>query len=234
MMEDPDANIYKHLMMALIIGIIITLAFNLYMRERIMENEGFSELYFLDHQNLPDEMVMGQEYNVSFTFANHEQKTQEYLLVIESKHLNHTRNITLADGQKAEITIGLTPEERTHKVMAHITQTGKTVLSKVRDLGYETRHISLQGLSELHQNLTIQELTENPVTEYVREDRTSGNTTTLLIQNKTYKAEGGNLIFEIVSHETIWEVIPQPFIIALYKTEKAGQPLQIHFWHEVR
>ena len=54
-----DKELYKSLVLVIIISILIVLAFNIYMKNKIMQKEGFSEIFFNRYELLPDKIYIG-------------------------------------------------------------------------------------------------------------------------------------------------------------------------------
>lgn len=73
---NEEESLYKTIILALIIGIVVVVLTLVLTRP---EQETFTELYFNDHQNLPDYIDQNEEYSYSFTIANHEKSGIEYV-----------------------------------------------------------------------------------------------------------------------------------------------------------
>jgi len=73
--ETEDESLYNAMIWALSIGIIIVIA-TLFLTKP--PEESFTELYFNNHQNLPEYVELGKQYNYSFTISNLENKDTQY------------------------------------------------------------------------------------------------------------------------------------------------------------
>ncbi len=121
-MKSNEDSIYNAIIIALVIGIIIVIITLIYFRP---EPETFTELYFNDHQDLPK--YSQNEYNFSFTIANHENKDFEYTYRIniddivieenkvfiknkENKTIEKTIQFNIEDKSKIQVQVS-TPKE---------------------------------------------------------------------------------------------------------------------------
>ena len=79
-----EDQLYNSLIISLIIGIIIVLVTLILFKP---EKENFTQLYFNDHQSLPE--YSQNSYNLSFTIDNHENQDYNYTYVITSIENNN-------------------------------------------------------------------------------------------------------------------------------------------------
>jgi len=230
-----DSSLYKSLSVVLIISIVITLAFNLYMRERIRESEGFSELYINDHRDLPRDMVIGETYNITFTFTNHEINPETYTYEVDSQLINYSRQIRLAVGETAQVTVSVTPKQGPWGVtMYSVTQT-RNILATTQNSTMPIQSFNVSGFGEiLHENITLQEIAAKPLSRYVSEYTQDSNSTQQRQANYTIKTDGESITLEKTEEITNTINIPRPFIMKVYKAgDKKGEELEVHFWYQV-
>ncbi|HHQ45468.1 MAG TPA: hypothetical protein ENN13_04965 [Candidatus Altiarchaeales archaeon] len=162
-MDNLEERFYKQITLALILGIIFTAAFNTYMRREFTSNSGFTELYFEDHQTLPKIMKVNHTYNITFTFTNHENDDQEYVLEIETPEKKIRQNIFLGKTQGMTIMLEVTPENQGW-LITKTTNITKKQTKKISGGSLETITLNIKGLGEiLNHNTTIQELRERPI-----------------------------------------------------------------------
>lgn len=72
---EEDTSIYKAIIIALILGIIIVIITLIIARPK---PETFTELYFNEHEELPKYIKLSKQYNYSFSLANHEKIQTQY------------------------------------------------------------------------------------------------------------------------------------------------------------
>lgn len=104
-------------------GIII------YLEGNPPKGEQFTEIYFSNHTSLPKHMVIGKEYNISFTIIPHENCVYEYSLNY-SGDVFFTGELIVPEGENKTIQHKFTPDK--------ISETDKfTVMLKCRNKIYD-------------------------------------------------------------------------------------------------
>jgi len=64
----------------LIILCLILFGIIIYLEDNPPKKEQFTEIYFTNHTSLPTKMIIGKQYNISFTIVPHEKCIYEYSL----------------------------------------------------------------------------------------------------------------------------------------------------------
>lgn len=100
-----EDTLYNILIAISIIGIIVILVLIFTTKT----TESFTELYFEDHQNLPNEIELNQEYTFQFTIHNLENEAttynyKVYLLIDDQTQSIDSKSITLNNNETATIT----------------------------------------------------------------------------------------------------------------------------------
>jgi len=169
-MEELDEGLYKAITVALVVGIIFSVAFNLYMRHRIMSGEGFTELYFMDHEDLPEVIEVDEAVNVSFTFRNHEGSKKMYVVEVDSPAGKARQTVPLEDEGSLTLTLNITPRNETWMVSSRIDRKEQTKRG-VDGSGFEVIPLEVEGFGEILQvNTSIEELKREPFTYSYREE----------------------------------------------------------------
>lgn len=82
---NEDESLYKAIIIALVIGIVIVIATLLLTKSN---PETFTELYFNNHKELPNFVQENKSYDYSFVISNHEGKDVEYNYTISETLIN--------------------------------------------------------------------------------------------------------------------------------------------------
>jgi len=77
-MEPSERTIVYGLVAACIVGIIIVGGFLFFAQGTIVSSQGFSELYFVDHQKLPNVIVENEPLSFLFTVVSHNKEPMNY------------------------------------------------------------------------------------------------------------------------------------------------------------
>ncbi|MGA7678203.1 MAG: DUF1616 domain-containing protein [Dehalococcoidia bacterium] len=110
------SKLYKALTIFLIVAIVATLGFIIYMVATPQKGEKFTEFYILSTegkaQNYPKQVILGEPVDILIGIANHEYKPTSYQVKIKVGDIETTEvNIgTLANGEKWEEIISFTPQ----------------------------------------------------------------------------------------------------------------------------
>ena len=214
----------------MIVGIFFAAGFNLYMRGKIMEDEGFSELYFEGHEDLPDELVVNASYSVSHTFTNHEGEAKAYVVEVETPHGVVKGRHVLPDGGEKTITFNFTATGEGHEVVVDaFTRNVKSIPGG--DIGLVKQEVGVLG-EALSQNLTLKML---PKTYSRKSYSQTGGSETWITRNTTIESAKERiriLELEDYSRKTLTR---RPYTVKLY-TEGAGkeEELEIHFWATIK
>jgi hypothetical protein len=231
-----DESLYWGVFVALVVGIIFALGFNLFMRERIAADDAFSELYFTDHRNLPYVVEVGGVYSVGFAFANYEGENITYTWEAG----DFASSFVVEDGGRLEVDFNW-------------TVSGDDVV-----LAVSSRHLSddLFGALEVEplvfsldvfgDSLNVN-LSSSPLSFFSEDyrvieqgvDTVSGvelalNRTTYSFENITFHVSDGRVHVESIRYSETIQNLRQPFIVKLYRGEAKDDPLQIHFWHLIK
>ena len=234
--EPYDGELYKAVAAALIAGIILTTAFNLYMRGKIAGDDAFTELYFNDHRSLPPKMQAGGHYNVPFSFTNHEGHPKTYAWAVESYDMNMTHNITLYDGDTAYLIVEVSPSEPTWNVTFDSYANTTTIIGGYGNSTLEPVSLYAAGLGRVfNANLTLADLRGGEYRVYYEAESVGENSTHTSYVNSTLAADGDVIISNSVARSVDSVLARKPFIIKVYGLgDKADEALEIHYWYEVR
>jgi hypothetical protein len=235
MMKKDLDGMFKAFVVVLLVGILFTLISNAYMREKIQNTGGFTELYFNDHQNLPEDVRVNNSYNVSFTFTNHEVEPTAYVYSVDSPARNFSHEINLGVGESATVQIVVTPSDRYWNVAGFIDSFRTDVLKNFGNSTIETREVLVGRLGKiLYENLSIKELESNPIRSWVVNNSTIQNNTDYEEVNASLHASGNQILLDTIERRVYATSIKKPFIIKLYKKgDRKGDELEIHYWQEV-
>ena len=246
-------DLYKAIIVACAIGIVITLIFVMFMRTEIMSEEGFTELYFNEHRELPSEMEINESYSISFTLSNHELETTKYIYEVDSKVEQFKENITLLPGESAVFTLSITPTDKGWELFSSITQEYEDKLDILKDMlmakeskfGLIIDNVSHRYIPIAHQvdrfgyvfhtNLSVDELREKSFNKYYRYEEIGIDRTIHKCQNITVFVENEEIYLSSNQSEQIYFSERSPFIVKAYRyDEDMDKELEIHFWYEVK
>lgn len=248
-----DDDLHNAIILACVIGIVITLVFVVFMRAEIMSEEGFTELYFGEHRKLPDEMEINDPYDISFTLSNHELETTKYIFEVDSKIEKFKENITLLPGESAVFTLSITPTDKGWELFSNITQGYENKLDILKDTLVARENefrLIIDNISHryvptshqvdrfgyvFHTNLSVDELKEKPFKKYYRYQEVGINRTIYKCQNITVFVENEEIYLSSKQSEAIYLSERSPFIVKAYRyDEDRDKELEIHFWYEVK
>lgn len=247
-----DDELYKAIIVACAIGIVITVAFVVFMRIEIMSEEGFTELYFTEHRELPGEMRINESYNASFMITNHELETTSYIYEVDSKLESVKENITLLPGESAVITLSITPTDKGWELSSNITQEYENKIDIFDDTfvaGENEFKLIIDNTSHshlpishyvdqfgyiVHTNLSIDELKEKPFNKYYRYEDIGTSRSIYKEQNITVFVKNDEIYLSSNQSEQIYITQRSPFIVKAYEYDAdMDEELEIHFWYEV-
>jgi len=248
-----DDDLHNAIILACVIGIVITLVFVVFMRAEIMSEEGFTELYFGEHRKLPGEMEINESYNISFTITNHELETTRYIFEVDSKIEKFKENITLLPGESAVFTLSITPTDKGWELFSNITQGYEnkldifkdTLVARENEFGLIIDNISHRYVPISHQvdrfgyvfhtNLSVDELKEKPFKKYYRYENICINKSVRKEQIVTIFVKNNEIYLNSNLSEEIYLSERSPFIVKAYRyDEDMDKELEIHFWYEVK
>jgi len=246
--------IHEAILIVLAAGIVITVAFNFMARIQIQGGEGFTELYFKDHQDLPEYLELNKTYNISFVITNHEQNITTYIYEIQSSVMNLTENVTIYPGGEKRIYLRMTPEEKAWVMEFTTSESYADKLELVNDSkiaevsgtnlilesGEVQRYLPLSHNVETfgyiyHTNLSKEELEEKPFSKYYKYEDVGVNRSVSREQNTTLFVKGGEVFFDAHSKKSIFTMQREPFRVMLYKYDpEKTDALEIRFWYEFK
>ena len=243
-----DKHLYRSLVIVLVIGIILTLTFNLYMRHKVMQQEGFSVLYFEDHKNLPDKLVVGDNFTTEITLVNHELQTEEYVFEVESSIYNYSKDITLNSGEYARFVLDVVVDDRVYNMKFSEERHFDDVISEDGFMA-ERNDVILKGFSDkylpvsfnidrfgeiLHTDLDLEELKNNPL-ESTR-SYVSSSDRVYEEEYETMKLYIKDDVIRVMTNieQKLMISMKEPFVVKFYKVgDKIDNELEVHFWYEV-
>ncbi len=231
MMKDFQLPI-KPLFAILMLGIVISIFLNIYTREVSKLDEGYTELYLNDNKEVPKQMKIGNSYNISFGFTNHELMETQYNYEAESDALKYTGNVSLEPGESATITLILRPITNSYNFTLDV-RTNRT--SALTNSTVTIASFDVNGFGKiLHQNLSIEELEVKPFRQFKEETLNGEKTFEHTSINTTLSSKNGTIYTQTIGDEEHSTIIARPFTIKLYKLGgKKDDPQEIHFWYEL-
>ena len=249
MMEEKE--LYKSLAIVLIISIVIVLAFNLYMRSKIMEKEEFSLLYFDDHELLPEKVYINESFNISIGIANHKSNITNYILEIKSNLTNFSNKYNLHPDEYKEIELNINPQEKGWELLFSTNQVNTVKLNSVdgsisdqQDSDYSINGTieyyplshNLSGFGEVyHTNLTVQELEQTPFIKNYNLTQTKQNRTETNSEDIRIYMDNGQVYSESNITESVFTSLKSPFVVKFYEVgSNVNNILDIYFWYEVK
>ena len=251
---------YKTLVLILITGIILTAIFNLYMRNKIIQQESFSEMYFHNHQFLPETLYLNESFNLSLRISNHETATTNYILEIDSEISNFSQEYMLTPNQHKDIELEIKPTgeewqllfstktEDTTKIDVidgFIASTSDSNYISSEEPMYYPLSYNLTGFGEIyHTNPTIEELMENPFTYHSETSETTNEIQSTKTEDLTLHVKDNKVYSTSIISETINFSPKNRFTIRFYK-ERKNQNIfsstwnnpniqEIYFWYEIK
>jgi len=247
-MEDND--FYNAFIWACIIGIILTIAFIVWMKGVINEREQFNELYFNQHRELPKEMELNKTYSISFTVSNHELRGNNYIYEIVSDIKTQKHNFSLLPEETAIFSVQVTPTNRTWnthtEIQKHVNFTLDATnlaiynLPELQIINTTITHTSLShnlsGLGEIyHTNLSIEELGEKPFTKMSNQYQYTNNISTNTTTKTILSILDNTLFYERSESKTIdTNFERKPFLVNVYKQNaEKGDEYSVYFWYEL-
>ena len=230
-----DKNLYYSITVALVFGILFAIAFNFFMREKIAADDGFSELYFTDHKNLPSIVDLNGTYDVSFKFTNYEGVNVTYFIEVGD---SEPQSIVLEDGGVVEVDFKWVSEGEYNL----FTVSTNYQVNTSQDIDFlDPLTVGLDGLGEGALNINI---SSTPLSFYSNSssvvergvDTSSGvemalDMTVLTSTNKTLHLIDTRLFMSEHTVSVTTYNLKQPFAVKLYKGDVKDNPLQIHFWY---
>lgn len=251
-LSDREGAFYNAIIIACIISIVLAIPFFFFMKKEIAMEGSFTELYFTEHKELPEILVINETYDVSFTISNHEVVATDYIYEIDSKIEKFRENISLAPEQEAVITLSITPQDNGWEVESNITEEYRNrldviegVLAEVSqyELDIDNRSVTnyvpishnVTGFGYIfHTNLSIDGLREKPFNKLYRFEEISANKSVSKVQNITLFVIGDELFLNSHELEVVRILEREPFVVKLYRyDEELGEELDIYFWYEV-
>ena len=92
-----ENNLYNSILFALIIGIVLSLGVNIWMRGEIKKEEGFSELYFEEHRQLPEVIELNNE---SYEISEEEKEAYEVSTLLQQVIIKYKDRKTIEKHRK--------------------------------------------------------------------------------------------------------------------------------------
>lgn len=119
-MEEEKKVIYA-IIAACIIGIFIV---GFLVVTYIPMKEGFSELYFEEHEELPKGITVGEEEQFAFTVASHELNTASYKYVVSlDEEILEEGSFTLDPDENITVNVPFTPTNSSLTLVRNLTTT---------------------------------------------------------------------------------------------------------------
>ena len=252
-----ENDLYKPLVITLIIAIIIITILNLSVRHKVLEKEGFSELYFEQHRQLPQKIVINKSYEIFVTISNQELDTTNYILEIDSKIYNFSKQITLESGKYKTFSMNINTLNNIYNLIFDITQTNSGIINKKGIINKNKKNMnSINNYLPIscnigtfgpvyHVNLTHNELLKKPFNKYYEYSNQTSNYQTYNSENITIftkyntinnlnNDDNNKIFYNIQKNEKTLITIKNPFIIKFYKENTPiNNELEIHFWYEI-
>jgi len=248
MMEDKE--LYKSLVIVLIISIVIVLTFNLYMRNKTMEKEEFSLVYFDDHELLPEKIRLNESFNISIGIANHKSNITNYILEIKSNLTNFSNKYILKPGEYKEVKLNINPQEKEWNLLFSTNQVNTVKLNSVdgsisnqQDSDYSINGTieyyplshNLSGFGEVyHTNLTIQELEQTPFIKNYNLTQTKQNRTEIKSEDIMIYVKNKEVYSKSNITDSVSTSLKSPFVVQFYEVGSDSEDvLDIYFWYEI-
>lgn len=245
-----EKELYKSLIIVLIISIFVVLAFNLYMKNKISEKEEFSLVYFEDHELLPEKIYINESFNITVGIANHKSNITNYVLEVKSNLTNFSNKYTLYPDEYKKIKLNINPQEKKWELLFSINQFNTVKLESINGsiskkqysnysingtIEYYPLSHNLSGLGEVyHTNLTVQELEQTPFTKHYNLTQTKQSRTEINSENIRIYVKNENVYSESNITESISTSLISPFIVKFYEIgSKSDEILNIYFWYEI-
>jgi hypothetical protein len=246
-----NREFYNAIKTALIVGILLTLVLNLYMRERIKRENTFSEIYFNEHKDLPHKLKVNESKGISFTLTNHELEPTTYTYEIDSKTGKHRENITLVPGQQALVHYTIKPENKIWSLNLTVNKTYNNTIDVLKDstLARDNEFNIIIDNATLrhylpishnipdfgyiyHTNLTTKELEKKPFKKTYNETFEENNQTIQKQGELTLYVNNEGIYLDLNETENNLLALEEPFTVKLYKYNSAvDDQLEIHFWY---
>lgn len=225
-----EKSLYKTIVITLIIGIALVLLFSVYMRYKIMDREGYSELYFEEYEDLPEKIIVDESFNVSVVVSNQERYAMDYILEAESAISNFSKEISLEPGENAVFDIEIIALDKGWEL---VFAEKISYSERISDFGAEiTVSHNVDWFGEIfHTNLSVDDLKEDSFEKYYEFNSTGIDESVYSQQNITVYFEDDEIVMDSYYEEYIHKTIGEkPFTVKLYKP---GDELEIYFWYEI-
>jgi len=250
---DEEKDLLDAVKIALILGIVATIAFSLYMRDRIHREEQFSEVYFNDHSYLPKKIRANESEEISFTILNQKLDTTTYIYEIDSKTGKHKENITLLPGQRAKVHLTVKPEGNLWSLNLTTEKTLEKQIDAIDDdvIAQETgiklridnktfgRYLpishNITGFGYVyHTNLTVDELGNDPFRSNYSNYYEDNNKSLLENGSLILYSEGGKIFLGLNEYAKHLSSVREPFMVKFYEANSSSNKISdIHFWYGV-
>jgi len=245
-----DKELYKSLVLVIIISILIVLAFNIYMKNKIMQKEGFSEIFFNRYELLPDKIYINESINISFRISNNNLNRTNYILEVDSTVNNFTETYSLDPNEYRDVNLIIEPKEKKWEILFYtnydyIIETDVTdgFIAEMQNTSYLLKEgveyyplsHEITGFGEIyHTNISLEELKTNPINKYYESMIRTNEEKKITTKNITLFVKNDKIFSKNVISQEIYIAPKSPFIIKFYKTsDNVDEALEIHFWYEV-
>jgi len=245
---------YGKIKYVFIAGIVVMLALNFYMRERIRETDAFHEIQFTDSGSLAEKLKFNESRSVSFRLANYEVEPVTFAYEIDSRTGGRVEHVTLLPGESAVVDFEVKPVNEFWSLNftvikagegvidveagGAITQASNVTLLLEGDSMVKSLPIShnLSGLGVVyHTNLSLEELARKPFTKRTLESVEELNSSSRTESVATIYSDGTQVFVTLNETENTISRLKEPFIVKFYEPGAPQESMQtIHFWYEVK
>ncbi len=234
MKHDPKSGLYLPILIALVIGICLSIVMNVFLSNKTAESRGFSNLFFQWKDRRIGESISDLE-NFSIIVTNNEPYDEIYLLTIESTQMNLTKELSLSQGQRANIAINLESKEKNWVINYDSEKEGIYHLSFDDRTELEEFGQYVDGWGNiLFINLTREELVGGELSFLFSNRSVEKNSIINEERNLTFSLDESRLKVYSLSKRVALVNVRSPFIVTLEQESKGQNKLRrIHFLQRV-
>ncbi|MEA1924234.1 MAG: hypothetical protein U9M95_00035 [Candidatus Altiarchaeota archaeon] len=255
MAVDGEDLVLKAVIVASVAGIMLVAGL-IFLGEK-SSDEGFTELYFNNPDQLPEELVVNKSFIVSFTVVSHEKNPVEYVYNVSSSLFDDSMSFSLSPGESRRVDVEFAPRgvdwvlsrSRSRQWRDKIDLTGDSWIMRSFDLesigeGNTTSSI-IQGIHNLSlsdaihsygiillKNVSLVELDERPLREVYRYSDLNNSILYKRVDERVLFVDNGSPVLDRSIRESWFNQSEKQFSVSL--SAGSGESYGIHFWYRVR
>ena len=216
----------------------------LYLKTDIDKKEQFSEIYFLDHRDLPDTFFVNESKSISFLIGNDYQNSRTYYYEVDSSLGNLKEEVFLLPGESVVIDLEINVGDVDWQLNTNFTYSAVDILEDDYEVGLIDSPLSagsllpisyeIPGFGKILHSDLVDYSFEKPFNVFESSSYLGKNIRKESYKNITLWFDGENLNSETIKREKVNVIVSKPFIIKFYaEGESQDKILDIYFWYEI-